>query len=153
MIVYSRIHRALYIVAVAAIMFLFLGSYFALDSALDNPITMLRRSTQAVLAAASLASVAYTQQVLDLSTVDWTLTSPNFSYISVPGKVPSQVHLDLHDAQVSAVLTCSICAKYLGHWRSALRIERVQSSMGSVLKLDLHISTFAILVRQMSRVR
>ncbi|KAF1970324.1 putative beta-mannosidase [Bimuria novae-zelandiae CBS 107.79] len=61
---------------------------------------MFRRSTQAVLGTASLVSVAYSQQVLDLGTVEWTLTSPNFSYISVPGKVPSQVHLDLQAAQV-----------------------------------------------------
>ncbi|KAL5429282.1 hypothetical protein PMIN06_012743 [Paraphaeosphaeria minitans] len=61
---------------------------------------MRPRSTQAVLAAASMVSVAVGQQVLNLSTIDWTLTSPNFSYISVPGMVPSQVHLDLREAQV-----------------------------------------------------
>ncbi|KAF1956194.1 putative beta-mannosidase [Byssothecium circinans] len=62
---------------------------------------MMRRSTQTILAA-SMASMAFGQQphVLDLSTVDWTLTTPNFSYISVPGKVPSQVHLDLQAAKV-----------------------------------------------------
>ncbi|CAI6248673.1 unnamed protein product [Periconia digitata] len=50
--------------------------------------------------AASLVSTACTQKVLDLSTIEWTLTSPNFTYISVPGYVPSQVHLDLRAAQV-----------------------------------------------------
>ncbi|KAF2120889.1 putative beta-mannosidase [Lophiotrema nucula] len=60
---------------------------------------MVRRGTQAILAA-SIASVACCQQVLDLSGVDWTLTSPNFSYISVPAKLPSQAHLDLYAAQV-----------------------------------------------------
>ncbi|KAF2189589.1 glycoside hydrolase family 2 protein [Zopfia rhizophila CBS 207.26] len=60
---------------------------------------MARRSTQAILAA-SLASVACSQTLLDLSTVQWTVTSPNFSYISVPGKLPSQTHLDLYAAQV-----------------------------------------------------
>ncbi|KAF2637032.1 putative beta-mannosidase [Massarina eburnea CBS 473.64] len=60
----------------------------------------MRRSTQAILAA-SAASMVYGQgQVLDLGTVDWTLTSPNFSYINVPGKVPSQVHLDLQASKV-----------------------------------------------------
>jgi beta-mannosidase len=56
------------------------------------------------LLASSVASVALSQapgQVLDLSNVEWTVTSPNFSYISVPGKIPSQAHLDLHAAQVS----------------------------------------------------
>lgn len=62
---------------------------------------MARRSTQAVLAV-SLAAATYgqQQQVLDLSNVDWTLTSPNYTYISVPGKLPSQAHLDLYAANV-----------------------------------------------------
>ncbi|PVI08499.1 glycoside hydrolase family 2 protein [Periconia macrospinosa] len=49
---------------------------------------------------ATLICRACTQQVLDLGAVDWTLTSPNFSNISVPGRVPSQVHLDLYAASV-----------------------------------------------------
>lgn len=39
------------------------------------------------------------QNVTPLSELQWTLTNPNHS-ISVPGHVPSQAHLDLHDAQV-----------------------------------------------------
>jgi hypothetical protein len=65
---------------------------------------MMRRSTQAILAASIIASPAFGTQVLHLSTVKWTLTSPNFSNITVPGKVPSQVHLDLHAAQVRVSL-------------------------------------------------
>ncbi|PSN73172.1 glycoside hydrolase family 2 protein [Corynespora cassiicola Philippines] len=60
---------------------------------------MARRSIQAILAASTASSV-FGQQVLDLSALEWTLTSPNFSYISVPGHIPSQVHLDLYNAKV-----------------------------------------------------
>ncbi|KAF2472087.1 putative beta-mannosidase [Lindgomyces ingoldianus] len=60
---------------------------------------MSRRSTQAILAA-SLVTASCSQQVLDLSSVKWTVTSPNFTYISVPGKLPSQAHIDLYAAQV-----------------------------------------------------
>jgi len=35
-------------------------------------------------------------QTLDLSTLKWTLTSPTYTNITVPGRVPSQVHLDLY---------------------------------------------------------
>lgn len=38
--------------------------------------------------------------VLDLSKQKWTLTSPNFKNISVPGKVPSHVHVDLYAANI-----------------------------------------------------
>jgi len=38
--------------------------------------------------------------VFDLSAVQWTLTSPNNASIEVPGKVPSQAHLDLYAAGV-----------------------------------------------------
>ncbi|KAF2800922.1 glycoside hydrolase family 2 protein [Melanomma pulvis-pyrius CBS 109.77] len=61
---------------------------------------MVRRSTQVVLASATAASVVWSRQILDLSSVDWTLTSPNFTNISVPAKLPSQAHLDLYDARV-----------------------------------------------------
>lgn len=96
-------HRAIYTAAAATMVVLLLNNPFCAlkGSSFDGSTAMLRTSTQAVLAAASMASAAVNQQVLDLSTVDWTLTSPNFSYISVPGKVPSQVHLDLREAQVS----------------------------------------------------
>ena len=62
-----------------------------------------RATTQAVLAASLLESTtvyAQRQEILDLSSLAWTLSSPNFSYISVPGRVPSQVHLDLRAAKV-----------------------------------------------------
>lgn len=97
-----EVHRAIYIASITAVTVLLLANVLFIFNAQfsGKTHTMLSRSTQAVLAAASLASATYSQQVLDLSTVDWTLTSPNFSYISVPGKVPSQVHLDLQAAQV-----------------------------------------------------
>lgn len=97
-----KVHRAVYIASITAVTVLLLANVlFASNAQFPGKThTMLSRSTQAVLAAASLASATYSPQVLDLSTVDWTLTSPNFSYISVPGKVPSQVHLDLQAAQV-----------------------------------------------------
>lgn len=38
--------------------------------------------------------------VLDLSKQQWTLTSPNFPNISVPGKVPSHAHVDLYAANI-----------------------------------------------------
>lgn len=87
--------------ACAALPALWLFSYlFFLD--LDSTVlisSMARRSTQAILAV-SIATLAVGQQVLDLSTIEWTVTSPNFTNISVPGKLPSQAHLDLHAAQV-----------------------------------------------------
>ncbi|KAF2204863.1 putative beta-mannosidase [Delitschia confertaspora ATCC 74209] len=57
---------------------------------------------QTILAIATLASTACCQQphVLDLSTVGWTVTSPNYTNINVPGRLPSQVHLDLYAAKV-----------------------------------------------------
>lgn len=48
--------------------------------------------------AALLGSVDYSSEgatILDLSTVPWTLSSPQYKNISVPGTVPSHVHLDL----------------------------------------------------------
>ena len=53
-----------------------------------------------VLLASLSATVCCGQQVLDLSAVQWTLTSPNFTNISVPAKIPSQAHLDLYAAKV-----------------------------------------------------
>jgi beta-mannosidase len=38
--------------------------------------------------------------VLDLSKQQWTLTSPNFPNISVPGTVPSHAHVDLYAANI-----------------------------------------------------
>lgn len=47
---------------------------------------------------AQVAKASY--NVLDLSTQQWTLTSPNFPNISVPGKVPSHAHVDLYAANI-----------------------------------------------------
>ncbi|KAI0165434.1 glycoside hydrolase family 2 protein [Hypoxylon sp. FL1284] len=52
-----------------------------------------------VLLAALAASTAGAANVVDLSDVAWTLKSDSGN-VSVPGKVPSQVHLDLLEAQV-----------------------------------------------------
>jgi hypothetical protein len=96
-------YRAVYIAVGTTITALLLYNSYCVSNAssFDRSTAMFWRSTQAMLATASLASVAFSQQVLDLGTIEWTLTSPNFSYISVPGKVPSQVHLDLREAQAS----------------------------------------------------
>lgn len=47
----------------------------------------------------SLASYASTSNIVDLSNQKWTLSNIPYN-ISVPGKVPSHVHLDLYAAQV-----------------------------------------------------
>ncbi|PNP42354.1 hypothetical protein TGAMA5MH_06036 [Trichoderma gamsii] len=47
---------------------------------------------------AQFAKASY--NVLDLSKQQWTLTSPNFPNISVPGKVPSHAHVDLYAANI-----------------------------------------------------
>lgn len=44
---------------------------------------------------AFLCTAVTAQDVIDLSTLEWTLSSPVYN-ISVPGRVPSQVHLDLY---------------------------------------------------------
>jgi beta-mannosidase len=51
------------------------------------------------LALLSTTSTAMAQNVLDLSTAEWTLSNPIYN-ISVPGTVPSQAHLDLYSAGV-----------------------------------------------------
>ena len=51
------------------------------------------------LAATQFLWLARAQSVLPMGQLDWTLSSNNFG-ISVPGNVPSQVHLDLNAAQV-----------------------------------------------------
>lgn len=78
---------------------LVLGCYSTLEFDTTVRAMMVRHTTQSILVA-SLATYSYSQQVLDLSTVAWTVTSPNFTYLSVPGKIPSQAHLDLYAAQV-----------------------------------------------------
>ncbi|KAF2018760.1 glycoside hydrolase family 2 protein [Aaosphaeria arxii CBS 175.79] len=60
---------------------------------------MARRSWQAVLAASAVPS-AMSLGVLDLGSISWTLTSPNYSNISVPAGFPSQAHLDLRAAGI-----------------------------------------------------
>ena len=45
------------------------------------------------------ASLAATQNVVELSQTVWTLQNPGLN-ISVPGNLPSQAHLDLYAAQV-----------------------------------------------------
>jgi beta-mannosidase len=49
-------------------------------------------------ASALLASIAGAQNIIDLSTQKWTLSSHN---VTVPGSVPSQAHLDLFAAGVT----------------------------------------------------
>ena len=43
-----------------------------------------------------LSTTTIAQKTLDLSTLKWTLSSPTYTNITVPGGVPSQVHLDLY---------------------------------------------------------
>ena len=63
----------------------------------------MKIATASLLLSVSAATAALDQlnvpQVLDLTTSEWTLSSrpPN---ISVPGSVPSYVHLDLLEAGV-----------------------------------------------------
>lgn len=57
---------------------------------------MARRSTQASLALAALSSAS----IIDLGSYEWTVSSPSLN-VSVPGKVPSQAHLDLYAAGVT----------------------------------------------------
>lgn len=45
------------------------------------------------------ASLAATQNVVELSQTTWALQNLDLN-VSVPGKVPSQAHLDLYAAQV-----------------------------------------------------
>lgn len=55
-------------------------------------------SLQVVLAAVKLlVGIATSEKVIDLSNVEWTVSSASRN-ISVPGSLPSQVHLDLYDA-------------------------------------------------------
>ncbi|KAH7130593.1 glycoside hydrolase superfamily [Dendryphion nanum] len=53
-----------------------------------------------MILAASIISTGFAQQILDLGTVEWTLTSPEHSNISISAKFPSQAHLDLYAAGV-----------------------------------------------------
>jgi beta-mannosidase len=54
---------------------------------------LLREFRASAIALLSFAAAA--QNVIDLSTAQWTLSSPVYN-VSVPGSVPSQVHLDLY---------------------------------------------------------
>jgi beta-mannosidase len=44
---------------------------------------------------ALLGTTVTAQKVIDLSTAQWTVSNPVYN-ISIPGSVPSQVHLDLY---------------------------------------------------------
>jgi len=52
-----------------------------------------------ILTGLLFATVILSKKVIDLSRHDWTLENLPLN-ISVPGSVPSQVHLDLYAAQV-----------------------------------------------------
>jgi beta-mannosidase len=111
--------RAIYSGGCIAVFSLWALNYLSFSS-LDLPhhvaaALMARHRTQAFLTAA-LVTASYGQQVLNLSDVDWTVTSPNFTSISVPGKVPSQAHLDLYAANVrnpEIAIGCNCANEYL----------------------------------------
>lgn len=63
----------------------------------------MRLSSGSSLSSSALVlgtAVSQSANVLDLSTVQWTLSSPQNGSIKVPGKVPSHAHLDLFAAGV-----------------------------------------------------
>lgn len=53
-----------------------------------------------LLAAAGLSSLVWSQNVVDLSGDGWTVSNKGLA-ISVPGKLPSHVQLDLYAAGVT----------------------------------------------------
>lgn len=75
---------------------------FNVSSLVTAAAMKLSHFTTSTLSSALLLGTAISQSsnVLDLSTVNWTLSSPQNSSISVPGSVPSQAHLDLFAAGV-----------------------------------------------------
>lgn len=112
------IRREVYVAAVAAfaLSWVFVNLYF-LDSSVYTEnvksLVMKRRAAQVVLVGSTVAT-ALGQDILDLSQVGWTLTSPNYSNISVPGKIPSQAHLDLFAASVGLIpLSILVVNSYL----------------------------------------
>ena len=72
------------------------------------------------------------QNVIDLSGADWTLDNLPLN-ISVPGSVPSQVHLDLYAAQVIsdpyAVTNLPMLSKLTDE--KLLWLERLRSTLDS----------------------
>lgn len=52
---------------------------------------------QTALVAAAALHLSDAQKVIDLASYDWTVSAPALN-ISVPGSVPSHVHLDLLNA-------------------------------------------------------
>ncbi|CZR54939.1 probable beta-mannosidase A [Phialocephala subalpina] len=62
----------------------------------------MKLSTFSPLTSSLLLGTAISQStnILDLSTVEWSLSSPQNESIKVPGSVPSQAHLDLYAAGV-----------------------------------------------------
>ncbi len=55
----------------------------------------LEFGTQAVIA----SNLAWDQHIMDLSTVNWSLSGPALN-TTVPASIPSHVHLDLFNAGV-----------------------------------------------------
>ncbi|KAF2267100.1 putative beta-mannosidase [Lojkania enalia] len=89
----------LYLGASASLLALLLSDLLSLAVESTRSSILIRRSLQEILTGLP-APIACAQQVLDLSSISWTITSPNFSNISVPGAIPSQVHIDLYSANV-----------------------------------------------------
>jgi beta-mannosidase len=70
--------------------FLFIQRTLILLSSLNmRVLNYFQRPLMALMTSSIMA-----QSVIDLSTKQWTVSSPVYN-ISVPGRVPSQVHLDL----------------------------------------------------------
>jgi beta-mannosidase len=67
-------------------------------SSLVTAAMKLSQSLSSAMLLGTATSQSYSPNVLDLSTVNWTLSSPQNSSINVPGNVPSQAHLDLFAA-------------------------------------------------------
>jgi hypothetical protein len=65
-----------------------------LPSAMKVTSQLSTLSTYAFLGHA--ASPLEDVKILNLSTVQWTLSSPQYPNISIPGSAPSQAHLDLY---------------------------------------------------------
>lgn len=64
-----------------------------LSSAMKVTSQLSTLSTAALLG--NVASLSGDATILDLSTIPWVLSSPQYPNISVPGSVPSHAHLDL----------------------------------------------------------
>lgn len=69
---------------------LFQHLLFNLTSIVGAVVMVSPHSQTAILLSTAVAA----QKVIDLSTAQWTVSNPVYN-ISIPGSVPSQVHLDL----------------------------------------------------------